>query len=592
MTMSPYAYAKRFRFTGFVELTYRDYSTSSHYNGRGAESNYASFEQRYNLGLKGYIYHPKLVSFSSSVTYRKENGDSGSGGNYDADGISYDFSVSILPTNPVALDVFALKSEYTIEGWGAAPFNVTSNYYGARLRLAKRKFPLIIIEYNHLDYTTERESGWLVFDYDERKTTVKTKRIKNESEIDRYYLNINGLIDTLKTRYSIMATLSDYSNPSKNYEGKNIIATTFTPIKKNILSTSFQYSDIDTYKRTTFATDLTLSPIGRLYQTYRYEYATYETESEKRDSHTIGNNFLYRFSRLSFATARLRYSFAKRDGVKEESYDINTGLNYGKPIKNIDFSSYYRFSLSKEERYGEDNYMNHSLGISLSTRKIRWGKVYANYDISISKYDYTYAVRGDDFFDSEFDELEKVSANGDSTEHRIRIGINGKGPKRAYWNIEAEGRIFDSEIEDHGTVFWIGEEQWAENIRHYTFTGDIGYPVGRRGLVTLKASYTGGETNSENVERYYYEVHLNYRFLKNLNLLAWWREDWRNKGWWAGKPTGTERAYGWKTREYQAELNYVIRRIALSIEYNVYRVEEGPYTSEYKRLFLRLRRPF
>ena len=259
----------------------------------------------------------------------------------------------------------------------------------------------------------------------------------------------------------------------------------------------------------------------------------------------------------------------------------------------FDFSSYYKFSLSKEERYGDYNYMNHSLGMGLSTRKFRWGKVYANYDISISKFDYTYSVTEYDyFFDSESDELEKISAEGDSTEHRIRMGINGKGPGRVYWNIETEARIYDSDIEDHGTVFWVGDEQWAEKIRHYTFSGDIGYPVGRRGLVTLKARYTTGQTNSEDVERYNYEVHLNYRILRNLNFLAWWREDFRNNGWWAGMPVNIGREYGWKTREYQIELHYVIRRITFSAEYNFYRVEEGSSTSDNKRLLLRLRRPF
>jgi hypothetical protein len=237
--------------------------------------------------------------------------------------------------------------------------------------------------------------------------------------------------------------------------------------------------------------------------------------------------------------------------------------------------------------------MNHSLGMGLSSRKFRWGKVYANYDFSISKYDYTYSVTEYDyFFDSEFDELENISAEGDSTEHRIRMGINGKGPRRIYWNIETEARIYDSEIDDHGTVFWVGDEQWAEKIRHYTFAFDIGYPFGRRGLATLKARYTTGQTNSEDVESYDYEVHLNYRILRNLNFLAWWREDYRNKGWWGGSSVYSESAYGWKTREYQIELHYVIRRITFSMEYNFYWVEEGPYTSDQKRLLLRLRRPF
>lgn len=593
MTRSPYAYAKKFRFTGLVELTYRDYSTESRYHGGSSKSDYSAFEQRYRLGLRGYIYHPKLVSFFTSVTFRRESGDGDSGQDYDADDLNYDFSVSILPLNPVSLDLYAMRSDSTIEGWGTGPFSITSNYYGALFRFTKMKFPFVIIEYNHLDYTTERDSGSLVYDPIKKKVVVKTRRLEYKSEIDRLHLNVNGTLKRINTKYSFVATFSDYSSPSRDYDAREVIATTYTVIKReNWLLTSFQYSDMEPYERTMFAVDLRLAPIGRLYHSYRYEYLTYESEREQRDAHTIGNNLVYKFKRLFNASSNVRYSFGKRDGVREESYDIRAALNYTRPVKNFDFISYYRFSLSKDERYGDNNYMSNSLGIGLSTWKFTLGKAYANYDLTIRKYDYSYTGRGYDYYDFEYDEPEKLSSEGDSTEHLIRAGVSGKGPRRMYWNMEAEVRIYDSNTQDHDTVFWVGEEQWAEKVRHYTITGDVGFPFGRRGLVTAKASYTTGQTNSDDVERYYYEFHLNYRILRNLNFLSWWREDYRNKGWWAGSSFAIQRPYGWKTREYEVDLQYVYRRITFTLEYNVYRVEEGSYVSENKRFLLRARRPF
>jgi hypothetical protein len=76
--------------------------------------------------------------------------------------------------------------------------------------------------------------------------------------------------------------------------------------------------------------------------------------------------------------------------------------------------------------------------------------------------------------------------------------------------------------------------------------------------------------------------------------LAWWREEFRNKGWWAGSSTNdiNAREFGWKTREYEMEIYYSIYRMKLSLEYNAYWVEEGPVTSEYKRLYVKLSRPF
>jgi hypothetical protein len=232
--------------------------------------------------------------------------------------------------------------------------------------------------------------------------------------------------------------------------------------------------------------------------------------------------------------------------------------------------------------------MQNSLGFGLSTRKFPWGKIYANYDVSLTKHDYSYFV-------GESVDSDRKSSEFHSLGHRFRVGMNRKLPRRAYCTIEAEARIVDTETEDRGMVFWSGQYQWAEKIRHYTIRGDVGYPVGLRGLATFKASYTTGQTNSENVENYYYEGRLNYRLLRNLNLLAWWREERRSSGWWAGRAeftTSLGGGYGWRKREYQIEAIYLIYRTSLSLEYNFSREKEGPYTTEYKRLYLKLSRPF
>jgi len=579
MRAAPYAYSKSFRFTGLVELTYRDYSLKSTYYGRKAESDWTSFEQRYRLGLIGYIYHPKLVSFSAGVTYRKEKSD----GESDAKDINYDFSASFLATTPVSLDVYGSRTDSTIEGVGTAPYDITSNFYGARLYFRLRKYPNVRLEYNHWDYTIEREKNFI----DETGLIIKKKRVKEETSIDRFSINVKGLLKTINTTYSLTGDLSDYTSPLRSYNGKNLAANTYTVIKEeNTLTNFLQYTDIDYTKLTRFGTNLRLFPIGRLHHSYEYEYLTSETGKEKTDSHTVSNSLRYRFSRMIFGTAQFRYRFGKRDGVKEDSYDVNAGLNYGRPIGDFDFTSYYKFNLSKDERGGEFKFMENSLGVGLSTRKFIWGKIYSNYDISLRKFDFSSLKESED--------SDIGSEKAQSMEHKIRAGINGRGPGRADWNIEAEARIFDSKLNDHRSGFWLGEEDWADKIRHYTLSGDIGYPVGRKGVATIRAGYTTGSTNSEPVEKYYYEGRLNYRILRNLNLLAWWREEWRNKGWWAGSPIIdiNIREFGWKTREYKMELYYLIYRTRISLEYNAYKLEEGPLSSEYKRLYMKFSRKF
>jgi len=347
MAAAPYAYIKKFRFTGLVELSYRDYSVSSTYYGRKAESGWTSFEQRYKLGLQGYVYHPKLVNFKTSVTFRKEKTDSDSGGARDAKDINYNFSATFLATTPVSLDIYGSRTGSTIEGVQTAPYDINSNFYGARLYLRSRKYPSASLEYNHWDYTIEREKGFRVMDddeedyYDEEDSgggglIVGKKRVKEKTSVDRFSLNVNGFLKTINTSYNLSGHLSDYSSPFRKYKGKNLTANTYTVIRKeNTVSTSFNYSDIDIFKLTRFATNARLFPIGRLHHSYGYEYLTSKSEKEKTDSHTFSNYLRYRFSRLIFGAAQLRYRFGKRNGVSEDSYDISTGLNYGRPVKDL-----------------------------------------------------------------------------------------------------------------------------------------------------------------------------------------------------------------------------------------------------------------
>ncbi|HBR22048.1 MAG TPA: hypothetical protein DD713_05700, partial [Nitrospiraceae bacterium] len=398
MAAAPYAYLKRFRLTGLVELSYRDYSVSSTYQGRKSESGGTSFEQRYKLGLQGYVYHPKLVTFSTSVTFRKENTDSDSGGGRDGKDINYNFIATFLATRPVSMDVYGSRTDSTIEGVGTAPYDITSNFYGARLYFRDRRYPSIRLEYNHWDYTIEREKGFRVMDEDfflfddedEGGLKVREKTVREKTSVDRFSLNVNGFLKTINTNYTITGDLSDYTSPFRNYKGKHLTINTFTVIRKeNMVATSFNYSDIDIYKLARFATNARLSPIGRLHHSYGYEYLTSESGREKTSAHTVSNHLRYRFSRLIFGNAQLRYKLGKRDGAREDAYDISAGLNYGRPIKDFDFTSYYRFNLSSEERHGEYKFMGNSLGVSLSTRKFMWGRIYSNYDISHRKIDFS-----------------------------------------------------------------------------------------------------------------------------------------------------------------------------------------------------------
>ena len=117
----------------------------------------------------------------------------------------------------------------------------------------------------------------------------------------------------------------------------------------------------------------------------------------------------------------------------------------------------------------------------------------------------------------------------------------------------------------------------------------MGIPTGRKGAVTLRASYTTGQTNSLDVKRYNYEARFKYSFFRALRFSAWWREEWFNGEWWAGSYLHTI-GRDTKTKDFGFDLYYNWRKMSFSAEYVVYVLEEGPLSTEGRRLYLKLRR--
>jgi hypothetical protein len=58
-------YPKRFSLDGFVELKYNDYSVTT---SSGRRSSYSFLTQRYSVGIKGYVYDPRLIVFTAKAT--------------------------------------------------------------------------------------------------------------------------------------------------------------------------------------------------------------------------------------------------------------------------------------------------------------------------------------------------------------------------------------------------------------------------------------------------------------------------------------------------------------------------------------------
>ncbi len=589
------SYQKKFYLRGLIELEYQKYSSEYSYHGRNSHRETTFFSQLYKLGVNGYIYHPKLALFSANIAYKKDKLKSKelSGDKSDSKNINYDLSVIFLPQRPINLNVYASKNNIKTGGLGLSDYDYSMFSYGARLVSTLRKLPIIVLQYDHWEYTTERMRGRRItedsdfffeeFPPEEGGLIILREMAKDKTEVDRFDLNVRGLFNPLNTRYTLSANYIDFSGPLRSYDSQSLRTTTYTVLKRqNVISTFFQYSDIDISKLMSFGTNISLAPIGRLYHSYNFEYLTSETEEEKTTSYTFGGIWRYRLSNRINGRAIFRYRFGESDGVDDNYYNFNINLNYGRPVNNYDFTSKYYAGIGREQKIGQFNYMVHGISAGLSTKKFKWGKIYLNYDLTYRTLEYKPEQAG-------------IKSN-DSTEieNKLRMGINGRGPGRARWEISLEARFLDASSSNEGAWIsvWYGERGWGQKLRHYTMEGSLSYPLGIRGTLTLRSSYTAGTTDSEPLTKYYYEGRVTYRIFQRLNLETFWRQELWNAGWWNTSGAVERRTFDTKIRTYELRANYYWRKMHLSLEYTSTKQDEGPSSTEANLLYFKINRRF
>lgn len=542
---------RRYHLRGFIELGYRDYSSIAYYNGSRTKNETTLFEQRYSFGIQSYILHPKIAVFSTDVTFR--HGRERNIIERSSRDIGYGLSLTLLPQRPSSLDLYASRNI-----WEAETYEAIRNSYGMVLRLSLQDLlsatkhrggrnnrrrqdrnrnnnmallkglPSLTVSYDHQDYSSERGPG-------------KTER-------DSLRVDIYGLLNPIRTSYRLGYEFSDYSSSNRSHIIQHIRGNTDTAIKSgHTLRTTFQYSDVEFSKLMLFIATLQGNPTRRLDHDYHYSYYSSEIGDSRSDSHDIRGRLNYRFTERLFVSAYLSYTLSRRDGVSEDSYtySINPVLNYsyGRPIKGLDFSSGYSLSCGIGEKGVQS--ISYSLGLGLATRSLRWGRIY-------TEYVFTHNIG--------------ISNQEDVIQHSLRAGVDGRGPWRAYWRAgwEYSGRG------DEGRII----------PTYYILRGEGGYPVGRRGLLTLKGEYNFREIDHQDTKRFYYEARFNYLIRRNLSLIAWLGE---------GSEEIEGRGFKGKTRNYELRLHYKLRKTSLSLEYRNERRKE-PSTLENRIIYLRATR--
>lgn len=568
------SYPKQFSFSGLIELRYKDYNIETH-NGHTNSSKFSVFKHLYNLGVKGYIYHPKLAVFSARITLTDEKMiKTTSALKPESRSIIYELQTIFLPYRPVSLTTYATVSDFTFQGLNGNPYDNRITNFGTLLGINLRNLPAIRLEYYYLNVTP---TGSQVY--------------KGETTNHSYYLNVRGTSSPLRTLYSMNIGFSNIRNPY--FERNNLFLDVYekTSFKYFSVINFFRYYDQEISKLFGFYSSLEFKRDGRFFHDYYYRYEnskiTFIDKTRKTDRQEIRASYSYKITRNLFSSLSLTYGLIEENIEDGKYHALAASINYSKPIRQHYFISFYRFFLRDNEFTGK--YTEHSGSIEVTSKRYKWGRAYLSYNISIL--DGTFKISEGSEFD-EFNVMEEEPQEGKfkATTHHLVFALRGKAFRKANWSIESQyihsnatkerPRSF---FEDSGGFFESDILKTERKRNYYLVLGDIFYPLGRRGAsLNFRAGYSLGKIDSVETSKLFYEARFNLPLSRRLVLSSWWREAFYEI---AGNPDR-------KTREYQILANYSRGRIFLSAEYWVLVNKEGSRTREDARFILKAKRSF
>ncbi|NWF75657.1 MAG: hypothetical protein HXY53_03630 [Nitrospirae bacterium] len=575
------SYPRKFTIESSIELTYKDYNITVK-NNRKYESSYSILEQEYGLGLKGFLIHPKLLVFSSRFTFIDEKTlDSTSQFKPHSDSYIYELSAVFLPYRPINLTTYATISDYSFGGiYGdGSIYDMKIINYGAILGINLRKLPLIRFEYYHMNIESP-----------------PSRKIDRETTSDSFYLNIRGILNKLRTQYSLNFGYSDIQTQKDNRENKYANIYTNTDLKKFKFVNFFKYydqesSNQESSKNFGIYTNLQAHKWKNFSHEYHYIYEKYENKTDilknESEREEIRGFFTYRFAKNLYSSLSMNYGIINERENEYKFDSIFASLNYSKPFKKYHLYTYYNFIQRNNELKGE--YTQHSINLQVTTRKYRWGTIYLSYSFHILNG--TFKIYEEEYpYDFYFEDMEVKEGKYESMTNTFTLGVRGRALKKAPWSLEVEYYNSSSSKERPKKYFDYSYDYFESSMlkteiekNYYVFLGQIFYPIGRKGAtLNLRSGYNFGEIDSIGSSKTFYEVKFNFPFSRRLRLLSWWREMWYNYD------IGFDR----KVREYEISLSYRVAKVYLSAEYWAQNQEENNRERNYRRFIIKLRRSF
>jgi len=567
-------YPRSFSFSGIVELTYKDYNTTIK-NRYDNKSGYSVFEHRYSIAAQGYIYNPKLAVFSSRLTFLYNNVfNSTSSFEPDSRNINYELSAIFLPYRPVSLSTYATVNDFKIDSfsWGNPLDNRIVNYGGV-LGINFRTYPTIRLEYYHLDITPTGSQ-------------INQAGTINNS----YYLTVKGTWLKMKTNYSMSLGLTDINSPNAKFQSRFADLYSNTAFKMFSWINFFRYTEQKNATAYGIYSNLQFNRWEKFYSDYFYSFEHEDDTSTGVSIRTIKQEFRgslgYKFLSNLQSSLSLDYGTVKVADEESKYNTVSATLHYSRPVKNYYLSSFYRFTIKKNDI--STSYIEHTASIQLTSRSYKWGTFFATYYFSNLDGSFKFAQSSSDTSGSTV-KGQIETGYFKSTSHTFTLGLRGRALKRLSWLLEGEyvystaSKKRPINVDDFSGLLQSNILETSQKKDYFILVGEGFLPIGRRGaLLTVRAGDDFGKIDSGSFDKKYYEIHLSWPLGRRLRIVSWWRESWYNVA-------NTPRS---KVREYNFLANYRIGRLFIDGEYWLREEIQEAHYKEDTRLILKVKRLF
>jgi len=567
-------HAQRYKLYGGVELSYKNYEEEHD----GTTSEQKSFSQQYVLGLSGYVWRPRLMIFSSDISFVATDQDPFS----KSRGINFGFNTTIFPRTRHPLILYANRTTSSLDGYLGFANKITTTSYGVRFGYSTFRNTRITIGYGHSRYESE-DNG--------------LNNLNSFSEQDTFGIS---LLSEPERKFRVMSTAGDNSNADNSNSNSNnsnsnnsnnsnnrrtirydpIIGITwglnyeFLKFRTDRNSFSFQdetthrfrlfakrdlwnffkgYSELNLYKKEEYKSLNFILELERntdKFRTYNsYNYSLFEYNRNQSSTHNIGTRNTYYYTRNLLFHAGLSYARYTSDfSDPSAGYNANLGVSYSKYFKNYIMQAYLNTGFNSSDRDTENNY-SASYGLTIN---------------SVSKMTrfltYNYAVSY----------IGSYSSTKDST-NNLSFDIYATKAFRYF-------ALFTNA----GFEYWANSTFDSQTSKGYSLRLNSGLHtrLSSFSLLTMKADYTFSHSDSLKTVSLIIQGNLSIFLLRNLDLNIDVIEQFNQDS----------DGYDYRKFEALTSLNYRWKKLSLHGEFNISKENDNGSIIKKRTIFLRATR--